>query len=611
MTDDTGQLPPFDMPARAPKGQREKRDNPPSESWEPESKRAVLYLRVSSPKQVATDYDPEGISLPAQRAACENKARQLGLDIVQEYVEPGVSGREMTRRVAFNEMLARIQSSRDVQYVLVYKLSRLNRNRIDDALVMMELRKCGVGLISATENIDDTPVGQLTHGILAAINEYRSAEDGADIRYKMGEKAKRGGTVSRAPLGYVNVGERVEDREVRTVKPDPERASFVRLAFELYATGDFTCGDLADELYERGLRTRATKSRQAGRLSDQQLARVLRDPYYLGIVRYNGDEYEGRHEALIESELFERVQAILATRTAAHERRRVHHHFLKGSVFCGKCHDLERESRMLIAHAKGNGGTYQYFFCRRRQEDCDASFIQVERIEDAIALYYDRLTFSDEFIDALRIGIRRTIDDEQRSTRELHRDVQSGLDRLKVREENLLDLAADGTLSREAIRTRMNQIHRERKVLTEKLDGVERKLGLVMSYIDAAAELLRNPGRLYRSANDEIKRRLNQALFSQIWVYRDGVDPELRDPMSDLVRAEREFRKGALSGDPLTHQNRADQPVGPVLSRSQALLHGIVLANGLSSSHLVDLRGLEPLTPSMRTRCATSCATGP
>lgn len=186
-------------------------------------KRAVVYLRVSTPSQVNTDYDPEGISLPAQRKACYRKADQLGITIVDEYVEPGKSARDMTKRVAFQQMLDRIRTQRDVDYVIIYKLSRMARNRFDDAIVGAELKKRGVTLISATESIDETPVGQLMHGILAAFNEFRSAEEGADIAYKMGEKAKKGGTLGKAPIGYINTIDRVDGREIRAVAIDEER----------------------------------------------------------------------------------------------------------------------------------------------------------------------------------------------------------------------------------------------------------------------------------------------------------------------------------------------------------------------------------------------------
>lgn len=118
----------------------------------------------------------------------------MGLDIIREYVEPGRSATRMDQRPAFQAMLDDVKNLHDVDYVIVYKLSRMNRNRVDDAMVVIELRKYKVTLVSATESIDETPAGQLVHGILASINEFRSADDGAEIRYKMGEKAKKGGT---------------------------------------------------------------------------------------------------------------------------------------------------------------------------------------------------------------------------------------------------------------------------------------------------------------------------------------------------------------------------------------------------------------------------------
>jgi site-specific DNA recombinase len=124
--------------------------------------RAVIYLRVSSTGQVRTDY--KGISIPAQREACLRKAREIGVTVIDECVEPGRSGTEMTKREAFQQMLARVRSQGDVDVIIIYQLSRMARSRYDDAIVMADLRKRGVTLVSATEAIDDTPVGQLMHG---------------------------------------------------------------------------------------------------------------------------------------------------------------------------------------------------------------------------------------------------------------------------------------------------------------------------------------------------------------------------------------------------------------------------------------------------------------
>ena len=185
-------------------------------------------------------------------------------------------------------MLARVKNQRDVDYVIVYNLSRLNRNRVDDAQVLMLMRSLEVTLISAQENIDETPAGQLMHGILTAFHEYRSNADGADIRYKMGQKAKNGGTVGRAKLGHLNVREKIDSHEIRTVAIDPDRAQYVQLAFELAATANYTMERLAQVLRDKGLTMRSQANRPAGPVSAKYLARVLRDRYYIGFVSYSG-----------------------------------------------------------------------------------------------------------------------------------------------------------------------------------------------------------------------------------------------------------------------------------------------------------------------------------
>src|SRR3954469_8137930 len=80
-------------------------------------KRAFVYLRVSSAGQVNTDYDPEGISLPAQRAAVQTRAAQFDAEIVAEFVEPGRSATTTDRRPEFQAMMARLKAERDIDYV--------------------------------------------------------------------------------------------------------------------------------------------------------------------------------------------------------------------------------------------------------------------------------------------------------------------------------------------------------------------------------------------------------------------------------------------------------------------------------------------------------------
>lgn len=592
----------------------------------PAGTRAVVYLRVSSKGQVNTDYDPEGISIPAQRQSCQRKAEQLGLTIVGEYVEPGQSATEMTKRVAFQQMRERIRRSRDVDYVIVYKLSRFSRNRVDDAIVMAELQAQNVTLVSATEQIDATPVGQLMHGILAAFNEYRSREDGADIAYKMGQKAKSGGTLGRAPIGYLNVTENIDGRKINTIAVDPERAHFVKLAFELYAAGDLTFQDIADELTDRGLTTRPTQRRPAGPISDSKIQQMFRDRYYLGEITYKGETYDGRHEPLITAELFDRVQTLMGSRGYASERRRRHDHYLKGTIWCGRCRlEDQRIRRMILMRATGRqGNQYWYFFCRGVQDHiCDAPYSSMDRVEQAIEDHYKTVTFRPEFITLVRARLRDAITDQVGAQRALRQDVETQVARLATKEENLLDLAADGDMDTTRVRTRLRDLTRQRRELEIRLGAISDDVTPAAEYIEANISLLENPHELYRRASDQTRRQLNQAIFTRIYVVNDEVvGDELNSPMRELLAAERGWASHLEGADlaaaiqiahaeaerhtPLDNEKQATDTGDLLTDYVRALLADPAERVGdCSTPHMVPLEGLEPPTLSLGRNCSS------
>jgi site-specific DNA recombinase len=516
----------------------------PITEFGPNELTAVLYLRVSTPSQVSTDYDPEGISIPAQREACQRKAFQLGARIVETYVEPGKSATSMDKRPEFQKMLDRIRTKRDITYVIVYKLSRMNRNRVDDALVLASLRKYKATLISATESIDETPVGQLMHGILAAFNEYRSAEDGADIKYKMRQKAKNGGTLGKAPLGYLNVRDRFEGREIRSIAIDPERAPFITLAFELYATGNYGFQALADELTIRGLRGRQGRY-PAAPVSDSKIQKMLSDRYYLGIVTVDGAEYPGRHQPLVTPELFEKVQTVLAAHSISGERRRIHQHYLKGTPRCARCHTRDIDSRLIYTEATGSRGTtYTYFKCiRRGSRDCDLPHLATHLVEDAVTAFWTTQRLPHSFITRVRVDLRDVLNEADASRRLLDGQLTHELARINRQEENLIDLAANATDNSDnsRIRTRLTELQTRRRDLQARLDDSSDHLQQGAAVLEAQLDLLQHPDDLYRRFNDNGKRQLNQAIFEALLIDLDPdaditiTGPQYTEPVQELM----------------------------------------------------------------------------
>ncbi len=239
---------------------------------------AVSYLRVSTKEQADREGDPEGYSIPAQREANRRKAEALGATVVAEFVDRGESARS-ANRPQLQALLAYVKEH-DVDYVIVHKVDRLARNRLDDVEINLALSQAGSRLVSATENIDETPSGMLLHGIMSSIAEFYSKNLAHEVVKGMGQKAKSGGTPGMAPVGYRNVRAlSPEGREVRTIEIDSERAPLVTWSFEAYAAGGWSLKSLTHELEARGLTSRPTPNKTAKALAVNQVHRMLRSPY--------------------------------------------------------------------------------------------------------------------------------------------------------------------------------------------------------------------------------------------------------------------------------------------------------------------------------------------
>jgi hypothetical protein len=91
--------------------------------------------------------------------------------------------------------------------------------------------------------------------------------------------------------------------------------------------------------------------------------RLLRRPYYKGIVTFNGVDYQGKHEPIVDTETWDRVQALLDTNRNG-QKQREHPHYLKGTIYCGYC-----RSRLCVTYSTGkNGQRYPYYFCVGRHQ---------------------------------------------------------------------------------------------------------------------------------------------------------------------------------------------------------------------------------------------------
>jgi site-specific DNA recombinase len=572
---------------------------------------AVIYLRVSTKEQAKKGGELEGYSIPAQREACRRKASSLQAVVVDEFADRGESAKSADRPEL--QRLLQFVQTQPVNYVIVHKLDRLARNRVDDVAIHLALQQAGVKLVSVSENIDESPSGLLLHGIMSSIAEFYSRNLATEAIKGSVQKAKKGGTPGRVPLGYRNVRRIIDGEEVRTVELDEERAPLMAWAFEAYATGDWTILRLLAELTRRGLTTAPGPKTPSKPLSDSQLHALLRHPYYRGLVRYRGVLYPGKHPRLVSPETWQRVQEVLSAKYLVGEKQREHPHYLKGSIHCGTC-----GSRLIVNHAKGRGGIYPYFVCIGRQKDkhsCSQRALRIELVEEAVVEHYATVQLPEDEL----VAVRACLEGELTALRLNAQREQAAQERRRQKLEAERQALLDAHLA-EAVP--LDLLKRKQDAIAASLESIESCLAAIAAdFQRAETNLKRAMARLgdcetaYREASETMRRQFNLAFFEKLLIDEDyTVRAELAPPF-DVILGD-ELRSHAARGkapqEPKKPVRHAAQAGAQNQERPREVLVGAGSPTtpyevvGWSQINMVGDTGLEPVTSALSRRRSPS-----
>ena len=487
----------------------------------------------------------EGFSIPSQRLAVERQAETIGAIIVEEFTDAGESARSADRP-ELQRMLAYVANN-PVDYVVVHKIDRLARNRLDDLAISLALEEAGVQLVSCTEHIDKSPAGRLTHGLMALIAEWYSSNLSQEVKTKTMEKVRRGGTVNKVPIGYLNVRQVNEGREVRTVEVDETRAPMVSWAFDAFASGEWTLSAITDHLQANGLTTVPSAQMREKPIPRATLHRMLRNPYYTGVVVRNGVNYPGNHQPLVSQEVFDQVQSVLEARNVAGDKTRVHNHYLKGSVFCAEC-----GSRLCITKTKNRHGTeYMYFFCLanyRRTSTCNQRAVSVDLVEAYIEDKWTHVQLEPKYAEILCELIEAELEAGRDKNKKVAAKATKRLAALKEEEEKLLRAHYAEAVSLDLLKKEQGRIASESQALKQQLAAATANFESIRDRLESCLRFLTNCHDAYLAAPAQIRRLMNQAVFEKFLVDVDGSTEAIpTDMFGILLRRDFVIPSGGLA----------------------------------------------------------------
>ena len=313
----------------------------------------AVYTRKSSEEGLEQDFN----SLDAQReagTAYVKSQRHEGWRLLTAlYDDGGYSGGTLDRP-ALQRLLTAICAGK-IQIVVVYKVDRLTRSLADFVKLIELFDAHGVSFVSVTQQFNTTTsMGRLMLNVLLSFAQFEREVTGERIRDKIAASKKKGLWMGGTPpLGY-------EARERKLVVNEPE-AMLVQHIFRRYAELG-TVAKLTKVLQAEGHRTKrytSTSGRSFGgqAFSRGHLYRILSNRIYRGEIVHKDAAYPGEHQAVVEAELWDRVQALLASNhhAARSDDRVSSPAFLKGIIFDGA------GNRMSPAHAVKGGIRNRYY----------------------------------------------------------------------------------------------------------------------------------------------------------------------------------------------------------------------------------------------------------
>jgi site-specific DNA recombinase len=459
-----------------------KRAAKPAPGADPAPKRAVIYARVSSKEQ-----EKEGFSIPAQLKLLKEYAAANGFAVAQEYVD--VETAKQTGRAAFGEMVAYLKAHPSVRVMLVEKTDRLYRNlkdwvTVDELDVEMHFPKEGVVLSRESRSSE-----KFMHGIKVLMAKNYIDNLSEEARKGMQEKAEQGIWPTKTPLGYRNI---TGPDGKKIIAADPALSPIVGQLFEWYARGDISLKEAASKAHAAGL----LYPKSGAKLPVSTIHTILRNRLYTGWFEWNGKLIQGKHEALVPVELWERVQGVLDGRFASKAKRGRHDFAFSGLIACHACGCAVvgeiKKQRYVYYHCTGYADK-----CQGNPGSCRRKHVREEVLEAQFTELLGRLRFDDEVLEWVRDALHASHADERREHDEAIKRHQTEYNRLNDRIHAMYVDKLDGLVDT-AFYDRMSNQWREEQNRCQR--EIERHQNADKSYLDegvALLELARNAQRLF------------------------------------------------------------------------------------------------------------------
>ncbi len=550
--------------------------------------KCYTYIRVSTSMQV------EGYSLEAQRERLNKFADFQGMEVVREYCDAGKSGKNITGRPEFSQMLNDVSEDRDgVDFILVFKLSRFGRNAADVLNSLQYIQDFGVNLICVEDGIDSSKdSGKLTITVLSAVAEIERENILVQTMEGRKQKAREGKwNGGQAPFGYTL------DSRNSTLIVNPEEVEIVRIIFNKFVNEGIGADSICDYLNQHGYTKKKVKKNELNYFARSFIMKILDNPVYVGKIAYgrnvtekvkgSRDEYkrvraddymvvDGMHEAIIDQETWEATRlkrketGVKWDKTHSLE----HEHILSGLIKCPICGTgLVGTLRRRKNKKSGEYKDDFYYKCLHRKKIDETHFCNFRLVLSQNEINHQ--------VEEIILDMVADPDFKEYMVRKIDEKVDvSALEaeREQVREQLRQVMGAKKKLTEMLDRLDVNDKHYDRKyqdmhdrldILYDRISELEEMIADIEAKISGAYgekitadqlyKVLLNFDKMYYKMTDLEKKRFMRDFIEEIELY-----PEKQDDgriLKQLSLGFPVFYEGS-EGDPILRFGRTNKQIG-------------------------------------------------
>ncbi len=325
----------------------------------------IVYSRRSR-----DEVDKQVLSIEAQIAELKEFAKRENLEIV-EFVEESKTAK-VPGREKFAEVIKKLEKGQ-AQGILAWHPDRLARNSMDGGKIvyLLDTGKL-LDLKFPTFWFDNTPQGKFMLSIAFGQSKYYIDNLSENVRRGQRQKLRNGVWPGKATFGYLN------NPKTRGIDVDNFASKGIKEAYELFVTSKYSYTDISNFLFKFGLKRKNGKT-----LHHSEIHKILSDKFYIGIMKYSGEYYEGTHQKIISKELFKKVQEERQRRIKASYKS--HTFPFVGLMKCFDCGaSITAEQHAKFYKTKNRHATYVYYRCTKKVRPCTQQAVTSPEIESQI-----------------------------------------------------------------------------------------------------------------------------------------------------------------------------------------------------------------------------------